>query len=1102
MASILPHHSGTSAFRSISSVFGKGIHRAAKLSSRNPIEMIAGILILSSFSYFYLFNLARTSDIFSGTVTRLYPTFVYADKHTHGFQQLARNDVSMDSTNEAVKIQLKQISIVDQEKNVIDRNTLATILRFQNTIDHTLLDDHVGQFGYNALCFKNAQGECFSQSLTNIFDIDTIDSEDLRRSINEHPELAASIFGELDLNASTASSILLSFAFNASTDYRQQLSFAWEQKVATLSSDDLVSLSNTGNQEDVFTWAFIITRNIVYRIKELIEMADNIDIVVILGGYMMMLTTFVSLYMNMRSMGSRYTLATAVVVNGFFSFMFALLTVNALGVDVYPVVLAEAIPFLAVTIGFERHFKLTKRVFEFSKETPLTKQEIRKTIVRAVDSVALPIARDCIMEITVLALGAKSGISGLREFCLLSAILLAYDFIIMFTWYTAVLALKLELLRIREINGTSSKSAKTTGTGYIRSTVVKAFSDSTTTNNNSNIKADEPLIGRVKLLMIVGFVAMQLFKVCTTFQGSSGPQVSVVEPGVNNVLEKLLEQHRASDMGHLPLLVEVFPPLPFHVASSSYKTIVPDSIRQPLDYLLETYAVYIQHPVISKWITLALFVSLFLNTYLFKVAKQPTKTDIQKPASVPTTVAVEKKTHTHQHHHKHSKHQSSAAVQGVIRTLEECMQLTQTPESLSDEEVIMLVQKGKMASYALEKVLGDLERAVSIRRALISRASITKTLESSLLPLHNYHYDKVMGACCENVIGYMPIPVGVAGPMNIDGDSIHIPMATTEGCLIASAARGCKAINAGGGATTIITADGMTRGPCVEFPSIVSAAACKKFIEEDGAEIITAAFNSTSRFARLRKMKVALAGRLVFIRFSTTTGDAMGMNMISKGCEKALSVLAEHFPDMQIVSLSGNYCTDKKPAAINWIEGRGKSVVAEAVIPGAVVEKVLKTTVAALVELNISKNLIGSAMAGSVGGFNAHAANILTAVYLATGQDPAQNVESSNCITLMKAINDNQDLHISCSMPSIEVGTIGGGTILPPQQAMLDMLGVRGPHPTEPGKNAQRLARIICAAVMAGELSLCAALAAGHLVKAHMAHNRAAAPAPGSCIKS
>lgn len=593
---------------------------------------------------------------------------------------------------------------------------------------------------------------------------------------------------------------------------------------------------------------------------------------------------------------------------------------------------------------------------------------------------------------------------------------------------------------------------------------------------------------------------MQLFKVCTTFQGSSGPQVSIVEHGVSNVLSKLLSQHRASDVGHLPLVVEVFPPLPFHIASSLDKPFIPDSIRVPLDYLLDTYAVYIQHPVISKWITLALFVSLFLNTYLFKVAKQPTKTT--EPVAVTKAVqpAIVKKT-VEKKHHKQHPHQKQ--VNGVIRTLEECLSLTQTPEQLSDEEVILLVQKGKMASYALEKVLGDLERAVSIRRALISRASITQTLESSLLPLQNYHYDKVMGACCENVIGYMPIPVGVAGPMNIDGDMIHIPMATTEGCLIASTARGCKAINAGGGATTILTADGMTRGPCVEFPSIVGAGACKRFIEEEGSEIIKAAFNSTSRFARLRKLKVALAGKLVFIRFSTTTGDAMGMNMISKGCEKALSVLADHFPEMQIISLSGNYCTDKKPAAINWIEGRGKSVVSEAVIPGAVVEKVLKTSVSALVELNISKNLIGSAMAGSVGGFNAHAANILTAVYLATGQDPAQNVESSNCITLMKAINDNQDLHISCSMPSIEVGTIGGGTILPPQQSMLDMLGVRGPHPTEPGKNAQRLARIICASVMAGELSLCAALAAGHLVKAHMAHNRVAAPpVPGSCIKS
>jgi hydroxymethylglutaryl-CoA reductase (NADPH) len=130
----------------------------------------------------------------------------------------------------------------------------------------------------------------------------------------------------------------------------------------------------------------------------------------------------------------------------------------------------------------------------------------------------------------------------------------------------------------------------------------------------------------------------------------------------------------------------------------------------------------------------------------------------------------------------------------------------------------------------------------------------------------------------------------------------------------------------------------------------------------------------------------------------------MGMNMISKGVENALSVMSKEggFSDMAIISVSGNFCTDKKPAAINWIDGRGKSVVAEAIIPGDVVKNVLKSNVDALVELNISKNLIGSAMAGSIGGFNAHAANIVTAIFLATGQDPAQNVESSNCITVMK----------------------------------------------------------------------------------------------------
>ncbi|TFK41635.1 hydroxymethylglutaryl-coenzyme A reductase-domain-containing protein [Crucibulum laeve] len=446
-----------------------------------------------------------------------------------------------------------------------------------------------------------------------------------------------------------------------------------------------------------------------------------------------------------------------------------------------------------------------------------------------------------------------------------------------------------------------------------------------------------------------------------------------------------------------------------------------------------------------------------------------------------------------------------------VRSLEECIDVFENgPRPLSaslallnDEEVILLAQNGKIAAYALEKVLGpnELERAVRIRRALISRSSITQSLESSDIPLVNYDYSRVIGACCENVVGYIPLPFGIAGPLNVDGTLYPVPMATAEGTLVASTSRGCKALNAGGGVTTVLTQDAMTRGPAIDFPSIVNAAEAKAWTDsEEGYAIMKESFESTSRFAKLQSLKTAMAGRTLFVRFATATGDAMGMNMISKGTEKALETMQKYFPEMVVLALSGNYCTDKKPSAINWIEGRGKSVVAEAVIPGKIVKTVLKTTVESLCNLNTKKNLVGSAMAGSIGGFNAHASNILTAIFLATGQDPAQNVVSSNCMTLMEPINGGEDLLMTVSMPSIEVGTVGGGTVLAPQQAVLEMLGIKGAHPTHPGQNAQALARLIAAAVMAGELSLMSALAAGHLIRAHMAHNRSQTNTPAASL--
>jgi hydroxymethylglutaryl-CoA reductase (NADPH) len=281
----------------------------------------------------------------------------------------------------------------------------------------------------------------------------------------------------------------------------------------------------------------------------------------------------------------------------------------------------------------------------------------------------------------------------------------------------------------------------------------------------------------------------------------------------------------------------------------------------------------------------------------------------------------------------------------------------------------------------------------------------------------------------------------------------------------------------------------MTRGPAVELPSAKRAAELKAWLEQpENYTAMKKVFDSTSRFARLQEIKVGIAGRKAFLRFKCATGDAMGMNMISKAVTEALTYIYSFFDDMKVLGLSGNYCTDKKPSAINWIDGRGKSVVCEATIPKEVVKKVLKTNVRDVVELNISKNLIGSSMAGSIGGNNAHASNIVTAIFIACGQDPAQNVESSNCMTLFEE-TPNGDLYMSCTMPSIEVGTVGGGTNLAAQAACLQMLGVKGSSEV-PGQNAQTLARIVCATVMAGELSLMSAIASGDLIKAHLKHNR------------
>ena len=321
-----------------------------------------------------------------------------------------------------------------------------------------------------------------------------------------------------------------------------------------------------------------------------------------------------------------------------------------------------------------------------------------------------------------------------------------------------------------------------------------------------------------------------------------------------------------------------------------------------------------------------------------------------------------------------------------IKTLLELYQSEDGVNQLTDREIKYLVDKQHIPAYKLESILGDEERGVSIRRRIIEDlAEKPGVLET--VPFLHYDYKLVLGACCENVIGYVPIPLGIAGPMLMNNKRYYVPMATTEGCLVASTNRGCRALLLSGGVNSSVYSEGMTRGPVVHFPIAMRAAEAMRWLQkEENFFTIKEAFDSTSRFARLQRIHPRVAGRYLYIRFISSTGDAMGMNMLSKGTEAALRVLTKIFTDVQATCLSGNFCTDKKAAAVNWIEGRGKSVVCEALVPADVVEKVLKTSAEALVELNISKNLIGSAVAGTIGGNNAHAANIVAAIYIACGQ--------------------------------------------------------------------------------------------------------------------
>ncbi len=407
------------------------------------------------------------------------------------------------------------------------------------------------------------------------------------------------------------------------------------------------------------------------------------------------------------------------------------------------------------------------------------------------------------------------------------------------------------------------------------------------------------------------------------------------------------------------------------------------------------------------------------------------------------------------------------------------------PGSLEDrlEGVVERLVRGELKMHEVDKVLGNANAAALARRMALERMYGVglSSIGSTILD-----FEELVGRNIENPIGAVQVPVGVAGPLRVVGEyargDYYVPLATTEGALVASINRGAKAVTLSGGARARVLRDGMARAPVFWTPSLVEALKLRDWVMEHLDEIRAAA-EATTRHGRLLELRPFQAGNLLWLRFVYHTGDAMGMNMVTIATDAAVEYILSSYPgEARLIAISGNLCTDKKPSAVNIVCGRGKTVTAEATIPREVAEKVLKANPEAIDEVNRAKNLMGSAMAGSLGGFNAHYANIVAAIFIATGQDVAQVVESSMGFTWTEVRGDS--LYISVTLPSLEVGTVGGGTRLPTQREALALLGAAGGG-NPPGSNARKLAEIIAATVLAGELNLLAALAANELARAH-----------------
>ena len=367
--------------------------------------------------------------------------------------------------------------------------------------------------------------------------------------------------------------------------------------------------------------------------------------------------------------------------------------------------------------------------------------------------------------------------------------------------------------------------------------------------------------------------------------------------------------------------------------------------------------------------------------------------------------------------------------------------------------------------------------AAAARRRL---AFLTETTGVTPEHLGRYFFDPAMlDGNIENFIGVAQVPVGIAGPLLVDGEhargTFYVPLATTEGALVASYSRGMKLLYAAGGVRTTVVAEAMQRAPAFGFDSAREARAFGDWLTANFADIKAAAEAST-HVGRLHDIEQYPASRYLFLRFDYTTGDAAGQNLTGKATLRACDWIRAHYPGIREFYLEANLATDKKSSQVNMLRTRGKRVVAEATIPASLVRRVMHASPGQMFRARQISNL-GGLLAGAGGNAN-HPANAVAALFAATGQDIANVAESSAALVHTELLAD-ESYYYSITIPALIVATYGGGTGLPTQRECLELLGCYGPG------RVRKFAEIVAATVLCGEVSLGAAVVADEWVTAH-----------------